>query len=85
MDLFINKYKIENRFFRRLLFSLINPKIYKKALKDLNKYSKYFLNLYEMFEKWQIIERLDSKKYNRFINQGYERLKKVINLIKQKA
>lgn len=82
LDLFINKYQIENRFFRRLLFSLINPKIYKKALKNLDKYSEYFLKLYETFERWQIIERLESnKKYNRFINQGYKRLKKIVNLI----
>lgn len=85
LDLFINKYQIENRFFRRLLFSLINKKIYKKTLKDLNKYSEYFLKIYEMFKKWQIIERLDnSKKYSRFINKGYKRLKKIINLIQNK-
>lgn len=85
LDLFVNKYQIENRFFRRLLFSLINKKMYKKTLNNLDKYGQYFLNLYKMFKKLQIIDRLDNnKKYSKFINKGYERLKKIINLVNQK-
>lgn len=84
LDLFINKYQIENRFFRRLLFSLINKKIYKKALKNLDKYNGYFVNLYMMLKKWEIIDRLDNnKKYSKFINKGYQRLKKIVSITKK--